>query len=206
MFKLDPRRSPDSGDRQNPRFPKFAERFLNVRPRRVLRQIRPNDHLKARSRRPPVLASPLGKQRLVISADRVVSSFAHGMRRLGCGHTIVGGVPHSSARFCECVGALRSPSPHQRTWSAVCDLRHTRIFAAEMPSNPALPPLPAQYRYLSYFFGMPLGLTICVSAKPSSPNPPGNQRLRMDLAVRGITGELCLSGWVTCSSKKRSSP
>jgi type IV pilus assembly protein PilB len=37
-------------------------------------------------------------------------------------------------------------------------------------------------------------------------DPPGNQRFRTNRRLRANTGEICLSGWVTCSSKKRSSP
>src|ERR1700681_2293961 len=36
LLKLTPRRAPDSADGQKPRFPKVAERLLNVRPRSVL--------------------------------------------------------------------------------------------------------------------------------------------------------------------------
>src|ERR1700674_273292 len=36
LLKVTPRRAPDSADGQKPRFPKVAERLLNVRPRSVL--------------------------------------------------------------------------------------------------------------------------------------------------------------------------
>src|ERR1700690_4123838 len=38
----------------------------------------------------------------------------------------------------------------------------------------------------------------------NSVDPPENQRLRIDSRLRGYTGEICLNGWVTCLSKKRS--
>src|SRR6266849_4993562 len=78
LLKLRLRRTPDSADRQKPRFPKVAERPLNVCPRSVLRQVGPNNYFEARLRRPPVLSSPGGKQRVVVSADRFVSGLGHG--------------------------------------------------------------------------------------------------------------------------------
>jgi hypothetical protein len=46
-----------------------------------------------------------------------------------------------------------------------CDLRHTAIFWQKHRQSRAQSVPPAKYRYLSYFFGIPIGLTICVSAK-----------------------------------------
>src|SRR5713226_169660 len=80
LLKLRLRRAPDSADRQKPRSPKVAERPLNVRPRSVLRQVGPDNYLEPRLRRPPVLSSPGGKQRVVVSAYRFVFGFAHGTR------------------------------------------------------------------------------------------------------------------------------
>src|SRR5713101_7592635 len=78
LLKFRLRRAPDSADRQKPRFPKVAERPLNVCPRSVLRQVGPDNYFEARLRRPPVLSSPGGKQRVVVSADRFVSGLGHG--------------------------------------------------------------------------------------------------------------------------------
>ena len=48
----------------------------------------------------------------------------------------------------------------------------TAIFWHKCHLERAPTPPPAKYRYLSYFFGIPIGLTICVSAKASSLIPP----------------------------------
>src|SRR5271165_2402015 len=78
FLQLRLRSAPDSRDRQKPRFTKIAESLLNIYPRRILGQVRPHDHLKARLRRPPMLASPRGKQTEVVSANRVVLGLSHG--------------------------------------------------------------------------------------------------------------------------------
>jgi hypothetical protein len=51
-------------------------------------------------------------------------------------------------------------------------LRQQDGFLIEMPllNSPTVPP--AKYRYLSYFFQIPIGVTICVSANTAALIPP----------------------------------
>ncbi len=77
LLQLRLRCAANSADRKKSRSPEVAQRLLNVCPRRVLGLIRPNNHLKTRLCRPPVLTSPGGKQRVVVGADCVLAGFVH---------------------------------------------------------------------------------------------------------------------------------
>jgi hypothetical protein len=102
LLKFRQSKAADSTERKPSRFAKINQGLLDIRPRGVLSQIRPNNHFEARLRGPPMLLSPGGKQRAVVGADRVVLGLAY----CGRGHS-----SHCSGGVGDIGRDLRRPLP-----------------------------------------------------------------------------------------------
>jgi hypothetical protein len=150
FFQLRQRCAANAADGKESSFAEIGEGALDVGPGGILGEVGAHDHFERRLTGPPVLGSPSLVEGLEIVANVIVGLQDFHRFRLTESRT----------------SASVTSFLHRRSWSLAWQFHATTAILARNLKEPTLEGSHrVQYKYLSYFFRIPVGVTICVSAR-----------------------------------------